>query len=692
MVAINCQRLLSSVLKRQPPKILPPESPSPPRIDLERACTADLRHECWLCFDLATWNETLNPIGLNLSEAEPGQLTLSTFTEQKHWLINFNEFPPEFPPNACTAFFIVWLPRKHHCIRYLVVDREVPSPFRAIPELASAAISGASPRTCLRHVCWSTPSENWQELSVIADTNTLKLLDVSFGAAKNQVPEEFYDLLRRSAKRLKKLRLRLPQQRVDCSFLGELASFRALVELDVQIPHVRSVPSSVARLLASGACNLRKLTLFYPKHPTGCHEFIQALRGNQTVSDFEVIGDCSESFSIVCEALKQNTAVKRLTLIARNTKDWLRVPARILAPLLRENSAISGLTLEDFVVTLDDAVVITSTYEENTRLASLVFVEGLVHYDAIQEFCIRPRLRRRSIMATRRIMRCEEEWEPTTPLYYFPGPDYYLRVFQHHDHQHDGKFLEELRSGLAKSVPVREVALCFSHPLDPSVADQVSTTLRASKSVTKLKLAKWDLSNVTKAVPRLYTAVFGGDRSEKQPSGKWVSEILAHNRRIATVEFDAYLSDIAPWKEVAPVLCNNFSITSFKVGGRFRDLPDFVVSRTTTRNLSLLNDAVRFITGADVGRRCGTAFECLAATPALREQLRKVTGSSEAHSEDLVQKATKFLAENYFVITGVVRRSVQCNPAGLAWQLDALDAICWRAVTNKLRVSDVLPE
>ncbi|KAH9372796.1 hypothetical protein HPB48_001312 [Haemaphysalis longicornis] len=692
LVAMNCQRLLSSVMKRQPPPGLLTESGNPPRIDLERACTAGSRQECWLCFDLTMWNETLNPIGLNLSEAEPGKLTLSTFTEQEHWLVNFNDFPPEFPPNACATFFIVWLPRKHHCIQYLVVDRNVPSALRAMPELASAAMSGAWRRTCLRNVSWSTPSENWQELSVLAVTSTLKALDVSFGAGKNQVPEEFSHLLRRSAQHLTKLRLRLPRQQVECCFLDELASCRSLEELDVQIPHVRSVPSSVARLLESGACNLQKLTIFYSKQTTGSPKFIQALRGNQTVSDVQVIGDCSESFRAVCEALKQNTVVKRLALLARSEKDWLRVPARFLALLLRKNSALTRLTLEDFELTRDDVAMIASTYKHNTGLASLYFVGGLVHADAIQEFRVnRPTLIPRAIyLESPRIMQSPEEWEPTKTLDVFPGPDYYLQVNQ--PRQHDGQFLEELRSGLAKAVPVREVTLNFSHPLEPSLASKVSSTLCAAKTVTTLNLAKWDLSNVTLALPRLYTAVFGGGHSQAQPSGKWVSDLLAGNRSIARVEFDAYLNDVVPWPEVAPGLCNNFSVTSFKVGGRFRDLPDFVVSRTTTRNLSLLNDAVRFITGADVGRRCGMAFECLAALPALREQLLNATGSSESHAEDLVQKATKFLAENYFVVTGVVRRSVQCYPTGLAWQLDALDAICWRAVANKLSVSDVLLE
>lgn len=692
LVAMYCQRLLSSVLRRPRPTGLPPESWRPSRIDLERACTADSRQECWLCFDLAVWNETLNPIGLNLSEAEPGKLTLATFTEQENWLMNFNDFPPEFPPNACAAFFILWLPRKHHCIHYLVVDRDVPSALRAMPELASAAVSGAWLRTCLRSVSWSTPSENWQELSVLAATSTLKAVDVSFGAGKNQVPDEFSDLLRRSARQLRKLRIRLPQQQVDCSFLDEFPSCLALVELDVQIPHVRSVPGSVARLLASGSCSLRKLTLFYPKHATDSHEFTQALRANQTVSDVEIIGDCSECFVAVCEALRQNSAVKRLSLWARKKNGWLRVPARLLAPLLRENSALSGLTLEDFEMTLDDTAIITSTFEQNSGLASISIFGGIGLGEALQGFRVwrhtrRPRYIR--IMSTR-IMRSREEWEPTTVPYYFHGPNYYLEVYQQRGHE--ASFLPDLQSGLAKAVPVREVALSFSHPLEPSVAKSVSSTLGAAKSVTTLSLARCDLHNFTIAVPRLYTIVFGEDRYQAQPSGKWVCELLARNRSIARVAFDARLSDVVPWPEVAPALQNNFSVTSFKVGSRFRDLPDFVVSRTTTRNLSLLNDAVRFVTGADVGRRCGVAFERLAALPALKEHLRKVTGSSESHSEALVQKAARFLAENYFVVTGVVRRSVKCNPGGYAWQLDALDAVCWRAVANKLSVSDVLPE
>ncbi|XP_077552915.1 uncharacterized protein LOC144167561 [Haemaphysalis longicornis] len=142
---------------------------------------------------------------------------------------------------------------------------------------------------------------------------------------------------------------------------------------------------------------------------------------------------------------------------------------------------------------------------------------------------------------------------------------------------------------------------------------------------------------------------------------------------------------------LALCLVHNCTVTSFEIEGVRVDFPGFVVSRSITRNLTMLNDAVRFVTGASLGKRCARSFEMLSAAPSLVDQLRRVTGKSRRECATAILLANSVLREMYFIITGVVYKSLRCHPSR-GPQLDALDCACMQQISRYLRVSDVVDE
>ncbi|KAH7938811.1 hypothetical protein HPB52_000446 [Rhipicephalus sanguineus] len=105
------------------------------------------------------------------------------------------------------------------------------------------------------------------------------------------------------------------------------------------------------------------------------------------------------------------------------------------------------------------------------------------------------------------------------------------------------------------------------------------------------------------------------------------------------------------------------------------------------RNKAALNRAVEFVL-RHRGRRGAECFELFVGRSCLMTHLTEVSGLSYVQARHEVGAAEHRLREKYFVLTGIVGRSVSCWPAD-STQIDALNADCWRSLASYLRISDV---
>ncbi|KAL1466469.1 hypothetical protein MTO96_042715 [Rhipicephalus appendiculatus] len=109
------------------------------------------------------------------------------------------------------------------------------------------------------------------------------------------------------------------------------------------------------------------------------------------------------------------------------------------------------------------------------------------------------------------------------------------------------------------------------------------------------------------------------------------------------------------------------------------------------RNQCSLNRAVEFVLQRRNDRRGAECFELFVGTPCMMTQLTAVAGIGDVEAGLKVVAAKHRIQENYFVLTGIVRRHVVCWPADVK-QIDALNPACWRAIASFLRLTDVFSQ
>lgn len=109
--------------------------------------------------------------------------------------------------------------------------------------------------------------------------------------------------------------------------------------------------------------------------------------------------------------------------------------------------------------------------------------------------------------------------------------------------------------------------------------------------------------------------------------------------------------------------------------------------RTLQQNNSRLNKAIMFVQHSR-NRQCAIAFEYLCRKPHFVSYVAKATGQSMSEATQNIRSAQHYLFDNYFVIAGIVRHSVQCYP-GQGTQIDALNADIWRVIAQYVKLSDI---
>lgn len=646
----------------------------------------------------------LNSYGLNITEIEPGKLALTSFqfchcVRKPHGL----------------SFFVVWLPRKHHCVQTMRLDSRVDPWYFPLSESASREMDSIGDSTNLRHIELEG-NVNIQEACRAMGTpavpfESVHLRDITFDY--EPVSSELPTLVHTAASRLKRLT-------VDDYFMGDhggmldlLLRCPVLTDLTLKLPLIKALPLLVVDML-NHLTELRKLCLDLPEQQWCCSYvgLKKAFDSASCLEDLHVVVRTQEFSEALCLAVEQ-TSLKAFHLENFGEHDF-SVENQIAYLLSSHSTRLETLRVSNFE--FYETKEISGALVRNVVLRCFDITGSKIHAEAFTGLFA-------ALDHNVSLKKLK-----TGKLPYVPDRDAFLcSLIAHYDRLEVSFWTDELievlgdslsspascpeqlvvdasyrlsneslgllEKGLRSTRSVRTLTLVVSHGIGPSIGDVLRPILARALSITTLKL---QLNKVL-----ISHGSFGVDSADaihfSSPQGKcscddWPSYRLG---RIGTIAQDKIGSEFHCCCQgiysVALCLMHNFTITSFEIEGFRVDFPGFVVSRSIARNLTMLNDAVRFVTGDSLEKRCAWSFEMLAGAPSLEDQLRRVSGKSEKDCAAAVVSAFAVLREMYFTITGVVRRSLKCRPSR-GTQLDALDAACMHGVSRYLRVWDVVDE
>ncbi|XP_077549377.1 uncharacterized protein LOC144162634 isoform X2 [Haemaphysalis longicornis] len=679
-----------------------------PSIDFERACTSASSSGCWLRNELAPWNEDLNRYGLNLTEVEPEKLALSVFrcchSAPYRSFAKHEHYTP--------SFFIAWLPRKHHCIRAMRLRSEVPRWLFPRFNGTAALVESAGDSSNLQKLEVSG-TEYAQEAceAMRASADSLEDVSISNCWRRADVTDVLADIVKNAAQRMKKMSIRNSIEN-DNGMLDALLHCADLTELTLQFSSQYSVPWTMSQLLVQ--CNkLEKLSFDTRDLSQRCSRSLHAaLAANTSLAQLHVVVRTVATCLAICEAVGHSSSLKTLqlsfpytspvcaegsvalllantglkTLIVRSFR-LCQDHSRSVADGLAGNSVLELLDVKNSTVDEGALSLLTGSLEMNTTLKKMKIGKSSA-----------PR-RRDGLLRVLSAGGGRVDISPwTDDVVSTLAPSLSMQGARPQELSLDvssrlsDETLRCLRAALREARFVRKLTLHVTDSIGPALGDAVAYLLEDNHFITTVKLKRNTLSFFCgflspKGQPRAIHFWSGGTVLEP-PRGEWHSDTLGKAGSAARTRVGDLNCRCEGVCSVALALTDSPTVTSFEAGNTCLDFPCFDVCKTITRNLGLLNDAARFVTRADVSKRCALAFETLATAPSFREHLGKVTGKSETECELAVRAAAGFLADNFFVITGVVQRSLSCHP-GEGTQLDELKGEDLGVVTRRLRVSDV---
>ncbi|KAK8760601.1 hypothetical protein V5799_028135 [Amblyomma americanum] len=266
-----------------------------------------------------------------------------------------------------------------------------------------------------------------------------------------------------------------------------------------------------------------------------------------------------------------------------------------------------------------------------------------------------------------------------------------------------------LRTALAgpHGVPLRKLSLVSERRWPHCVRDAVKDILVSNSSLESLEIAEsiryFDLAAYSQDLAELSSAVWSSsklshltivssDHLYHAEYARWLVAVLRNSKSIVSLSIsqqkDNYSGQRAFNVMAMGLLLNPF-VVDIDIDGPVQDTRDYIFSRTVTRNRTRVNDAARFVTGADSSSRCARAFELLRTKQSLLRLITRVTRGTEDDARKAIRVAFGHMRDNLLRSAGVVKSSVTCWPADVT-QIDALNIECWRAISRYLNLHDVL--
>lgn len=674
---------------------------------------------CWLLTDLTAWNRVLYELNYELVETCPGKLSL-------RYVPSSSANERRLTAKHEIAFLISWLVENHHCIDELRISYAA-LPKNAVPEYAPARIRlrpppGKGIRSLGLVKCWAIPCSSSYCYLPDEDMEALQgVEELEVRCCDARLEEGLVKLLRSNSKSLKFVDIVVPQLSMNmvdvllclssCESLRVCYCFyhtsenlwdaRATARLLRSLAGVKTfsllpyegsqwnVPAVVDAV--KGNANLTTLELCMLDSGSSPRELFAALEANASLQALYITSNCIDTScgDALASALCRNSCLLDLRLDGRVTVGCLEHVAEALS----RNATLEKLQFGSVVLGLKGVSALFDALRTNTTLKKLVIpsfqasetdrrmlAQKLSHgdgYSRVQLTCLEDC----DMPGLSKLLAC-----PTS------GPEQvsWLDIRAISDAN-----VKLLFDALATNVRVRTIKVYIEESPQAKKAS-LCAMLRANRSLRRINIALmcgeeqfiYDLLSALKENKNISELEISMRQASTEISSA-LSDFFARNRKITTFsvsvtepDSDCFVEEVSRGVAVNPVIV--------EFGTRGNEPYSYLISERLRRNRSALNRAVDFVVLRSNEKSCAEAFERFYGKRCLLDQIMSTSGHTESQALHSIATAENFLRDNYFVITGVVHRSVKCHPVPGGTQFDELNVDCWRAIVRNLKVSDVV--
>lgn len=713
-------------------------------LNTERACSADTSTECWLIDDLASWNQALRPARLVLTEFEPGKLCLRSYDDRDDFGARFRNGGNENDG----AFLMAWLPRQHLCIHEVRVHDRV-----HVERLSFVASFIVGPAPNLQRVVVRPRYRLEPEcglLDAFGPPQCLRDLELSYVHIGDSLAPKVAEVLRANAASLATVKLVGNQLSPEsaATLLLALVACRRLTELSLQDSVRSSACDAIAEVFRSNRV-IRKVALFglckagttckhsgLQGHATSRHvclhcvtDLFAALEGNlsfqhltlESTNVGRTIGEALAHFLMRHHPL-ETLALKNCSIDGEG--------ATHIAEALLTNCTLESLSLLDSSFEGDVVTRLCHALSSNATLKTLLLPEVLGSSHNAEDDQV--------LLETLKLEpRAQFPLSLHLPASVSPSLACGLSCATDVQVCHWGLVGEALRSvyaTLASNRALRSLTVEYvgggasfggggpgglEDDMEDEVAnvtelgDALCAALKASQGLRRFRLdvrRAYDDSEDSVPLSEIFAALASGPCLRQVTLSvprldhltAQLLAILVGQCRRSLVEVNIKSSDAIPESSIS-VLQNMLARNPFLSKMTIRSSAWDDIARASAaiddaveHNVGLLNKATRFVFSVNAGtaatgveRRWAAAFDELCGTASLLEHLARLSKKPQPEVLLDVNKAKRFLQENYLVIAGVVYASVTCGLGDGSTQLDALNVDCWRAVARYLKLSDI---
>lgn len=720
---------MSVTLKRKRPQKQPQEMKKPTysrglkayfrrhSLDMRAPCTdadspTSMRQLCWLVRKIGVWNSFLENIGLELRENRPGRLSLYTFARCDPSMNDYG--------SVCVTLLAELL-ATHRCIYFVH--------FGYAGKLFSMKMS------VIQHL---TPNSSIEQFHVD-------------GQAMDS--DEMYTFIRAMwrAKPLSVQVCNMPLRRCDVhsmSIYVEVTSTLrelALVDTGFKVADTILLFKALEKSKSVEYLRLEVNTVGV----RGAKQFAALLRRNTTLRlvTLQRVKLQANGAVAIAAALAENTTLVSLRIASNSIGP---VGARALAETLKTNSSLSVLDLRDNAIGTSGALAFATTLKVNSKLEELhvcgnvISEEGIV---AIAEAVMDNKSLKvlslfangfgeegvaalgRLIACNRTLVRLNATLESS-----YGAPRKHLDAFaealaantairgvqlfvwgtpamKQLSHMLPltqtlqylcvctcGPEIEQLCAALAQNKSIQEVEInCYLNLDDGTALAHLFETTTTIQAVTITKRVKNTclirlFNGIARNSSIWWFSVQGGSLTSTVCTA--IAGALESNNTLACITLGRATAEDSCLELVSAALERNCTLQMMCMNYSATSLPALKIRQRLRRNMGMMMQAIEFALTRNVSKALAEAFEMYKDTPFFLQELAKSNGNQGRPAAwALIKEGERFVEENYFQITGVVKRAIVCvrrtRKKTNTTMFDNLNNYCLRELLSYLRVSDV---
>ncbi|KAL1478013.1 hypothetical protein MTO96_035299 [Rhipicephalus appendiculatus] len=665
------------------------------RLDMDKLCgMVSSKQTCWLCDDLTAWNREMRPLGLELEESRPGMFLLRCSFDTKADSEQVNTFRQ-------ASFLASWLLCHHPCIQ----EVNVRCPFSVNPSVEERPfqiqLRPPSSAVTTRRLRGLYISETCSARLDIRDLDVvigLETLYINVDRINQHLAAQIDVLMEHNGATLKKVdiweygrtgnRLTKFESLVACECLTLMSPIS-----EGRIPHIDTMVQ-----LFSVSTTLKEVTA-QEIYQVDLAIIAEALATNRTLEKLSLdVGKCASVVQLF-RSLEVNNSLKDLSLwhyVRLSTTD-----AQAVASALVSNSTLTSLHMGVYDSAVGGMQQLSQALAKNCTLHSLSLEYSGIPMSEVSTLCRALRVNR--AMKTLQFFIDDSTEEERTSLAQQlladdcydrvrlgPWTEPYLRILSP-VLASPGSSAEQI---LLPDIDVSYLIVEVRQEPDAKVA-LLCEMLKKNRCIKCLSI-RIQKADSAKEIWRALTAnaavnflCISMPAAACEEATEAFSDMLSRNNAITGMSMLLKgENDLKFMDSTAKAMSRNRRIVSFSSQFDCRIYVPFSIRESVRRNQCSLNRAVEFVLNRRDDRRGAECFELFVGTPCMMTQLTTVGGIADVEARLKIVAAKHRIQDNYFVLTGIVRRHMVCWPADVK-EIDALNAACWRAIASFLRLTDV---